>query len=73
MRENRPSGSEGGAILIQSSLPLSFIGSLRDQTGPFRTHHRQNLPLSKWKGLQTPSWDRQKLPTFLIDVSQKEN
>ena len=22
MRENRPSGSEGGAILIQSSLPL---------------------------------------------------
>ena len=25
MRENRLSGSEGGAILIRSSLPLSFI------------------------------------------------
>jgi hypothetical protein len=31
MRENRPSGSEGGATLIQSSLPLSFIQSLRDK------------------------------------------
>ena len=30
MRENRLSGSEGGATLIQSSLPLSFIQSLRD-------------------------------------------
>jgi len=30
MRENRLSGSEGGAILIQSSLPLSIILSLRD-------------------------------------------
>jgi hypothetical protein len=30
MRENRQSGSEGGAIL-QSSLPLSFIESLRDK------------------------------------------
>ena len=35
MRENRPSGSEGGAILIQSSLPLSSILSLRDK-GAFR-------------------------------------
>ena len=31
MRENRPSGSEGGAILIQSSLPLSIVKSLRDK------------------------------------------
>jgi hypothetical protein len=30
MRENRLSGSEGGAILIPSSLPLSFSVSLRD-------------------------------------------
>ena len=30
MRENRPSGSEGGAILIPSSLPLSIIQFLRD-------------------------------------------
>ena len=30
MRENRLSGSEGGAILKQSSLPLSFIQSPRD-------------------------------------------
>ena len=30
MRENRQSGSEVGAIL-QSSLPLSFIESLRDK------------------------------------------
>ncbi len=30
MRENRLSGSEGGAAPIQSSLPLSFIQSLRD-------------------------------------------
>lgn len=33
MRENRPSGSEGGAILIQSSLPLSIISSFG--TKPF--------------------------------------
>ena len=32
MRENRPSGSEGGAILIQSSLPLSIVKSLRDNS-----------------------------------------
>jgi hypothetical protein len=32
MRENRPSGSEGGPILIQSSLPLSIIWSLRDKS-----------------------------------------
>src|SRR5260370_37617076 len=31
MRENRLSGSEGGATLIPSSLPLSFILSLRDK------------------------------------------
>jgi hypothetical protein len=31
MRENRPSGSEGGPILIQSSLPLSIVLSLRDE------------------------------------------
>ena len=31
MRENRPSGSEGGAILIPSSLPLSIVKSLRDK------------------------------------------
>jgi hypothetical protein len=31
MRENRLSGSEGGATLIPSSLPLSFIESLRDR------------------------------------------
>jgi hypothetical protein len=31
MRENRPSGSEGGATLIPSSLPLSFMPSLRDK------------------------------------------
>ena len=30
MRENRLSGSEGGATLIPSSLPLSIILSLRD-------------------------------------------
>ena len=32
MRENRPSGSEGGATVIPSSLPLSIIQSLRDGT-----------------------------------------
>src|ERR1700747_3530871 len=31
MRENRLSGSEGGATLIPSSLPLSIISSLRDK------------------------------------------
>ena len=31
MRENRLSGSEGGATLIPSSLPLSIIQSLRDK------------------------------------------
>src|SRR5271156_5289291 len=31
MRENRLSGSEGGAILTQLSLPLSIILSLRDE------------------------------------------
>jgi hypothetical protein len=31
MRENRPSGSEGGATVIPSSLPLSIIQSLRDK------------------------------------------
>jgi hypothetical protein len=30
MRENRPSGSEGGATVIPSSLPLSINRSLRD-------------------------------------------
>ena len=35
MRENRLSGSEGGAILIQSSLPLSIDLSLRDGRAPF--------------------------------------
>jgi len=30
MRETRLSGSEGGATLIWSSLPLSIIQSLRD-------------------------------------------
>jgi hypothetical protein len=32
MRENRPSGSEGGATVIPSSLPLSFIQSLRTKS-----------------------------------------
>ena len=31
MRENRLSGSEGGATLIASSLPLSISLSLRDR------------------------------------------
>ena len=31
MRENRLSGSEGGATFIASSLPLSTIQSLRDE------------------------------------------
>ena len=31
MRENRLSGLEGGATLIQSSLPLSFIPCPRDE------------------------------------------
>ena len=31
MRETRLSGSEGGATLIPSSLPLSIIQSLRDK------------------------------------------
>jgi hypothetical protein len=34
MRENRPSGSEGGPILIQSSLPLSIGQSLREKAVP---------------------------------------
>ena len=34
MRENRLSGSEGGATLIPSSLPLSITRSLRDKTLP---------------------------------------
>jgi hypothetical protein len=34
MRETRLSGSEGGATLIPSSLPLSIVQSLRDK--PFR-------------------------------------
>ena len=32
MRENRLSGSEGGAILIQSSLPEGSDLSLRDES-----------------------------------------
>ena len=32
MRENRLSGSEGGATPIQSSLPLSISLSLRDKS-----------------------------------------
>ena len=32
MRETRLSGSEGGATLIWSSLPLSISWSLRDET-----------------------------------------
>jgi len=31
MRENRLSGSEGGATVIPSSLPLSMVQSLRDK------------------------------------------
>ena len=37
MRENRLSGSEGGATLIPSSLPLSIVQSLRDAVS--RPHH----------------------------------
>jgi hypothetical protein len=36
MRENRLSGSEGGATVIPSSLPLSIIQSLRDAARPHR-------------------------------------
>ena len=35
MRENRLSGSEGGATVIPSSLPLSIIRSLRDEGSGF--------------------------------------
>jgi hypothetical protein len=49
MRENRPSGSEGGATLIPSSLPLSIISSLRDKdTGVLMLTHmgsRRNAAL----------------------------
>ena len=34
MRETRLSGSEGGATLIWSSLPLSITWSLRDKKRP---------------------------------------
>jgi hypothetical protein len=64
MRENRPSGSEGGATVIPSSLPLSFIWSLRDRIhgktevicpdSPF--HPKHSAPNSKrefvyWQGI----------------------
>ena len=38
MRENRLSGSEGGATLIWSSLPLSIIPSLWDQDSQTFVH-----------------------------------
>jgi hypothetical protein len=44
MRENRLSGSEGGATLVQSSLPLSIILSLRDIT---RLYQYPSDPLVK--------------------------
>jgi hypothetical protein len=46
MRENRPSGSEGGATLIQSSLPLSFIRSLRDNKPPWKLSTKSKPPQS---------------------------
>jgi hypothetical protein len=46
MRENRLSGSEGGATLVQSSLPLSFIESLRDKQIPNRSLKTANAPPS---------------------------
>jgi hypothetical protein len=46
MRENRLSGSEGGATLIPSSLPLSIIQPLRDNKpsllSTFSTPHHRN-------------------------------
>ena len=38
MRENRLSGSEGGATFIPSSLPLSIIQSLRDNKRAVPVH-----------------------------------
>jgi hypothetical protein len=57
MRENRPSGSEGGPILIQSSLPLSIIQSLRAKAllafGPISlfTFHRSGFAVYTWPRL----------------------
>jgi hypothetical protein len=44
MRETRLSGSEGGATLIWSSLPLSIIASLRDVVSPHRPRKRGSAP-----------------------------
>jgi hypothetical protein len=44
MRETRLSGSEGGATLIWSSLPLSITGSLRDKDLPTPVHEIDSTP-----------------------------
>ena len=51
MRENRLSGSEGGAILIQSSLPLSIVS-------PFGTGTEEFLPTERSRNLHNTlfSW-----------------
>jgi hypothetical protein len=46
MRENRPSGSEGGATLIPSSLPLSIVKSLRDKKPTQRLRSSAKLALT---------------------------
>jgi len=43
MRETRLSGSEGGATLTQSSLPLSIIQSLRDCRTLYLHRHAREL------------------------------
>ncbi len=57
MRENRLSGSEGGATLIPSSLPLSIIRSLRDEA-----RHNRQIPIRKRVDIR----NSMPFPDFLI-------
>jgi hypothetical protein len=66
MRENRLSGSEGGATLVQSSLPLSIILSLRDITST-------STPVTRWlkgtfRSLNNPNYRIWASGAFLSNV-----
>jgi hypothetical protein len=68
MRENRLSGSEGGATVIPSSLPLSIIQSLRDKEdlnilGDAKSTARLKTGAKSFKWLATSSARRVLRPT----------
>jgi hypothetical protein len=60
MRETRLSGSEGGATLIWSSLPLSITQSLRDKNLLSPVHEIDSTPFFEAKDDDEYEHERQR-------------